>query len=47
MNTATVFFVIAFSVKFISNDKNDLMTSAYYASSEILDGWKGLVEKTA
>ena len=33
--------------KFIANDKNDLMTSAYYASSEILDGWKGLVEKTA
>lgn len=32
---------------FISNDKNDLMTSAYFASSEILDGWKGLVEKTA
>ena len=33
--------------KFITNDKNDLMTSAYFASSEILDGWKGLVEKTA
>jgi flagellar protein FliS len=33
--------------KFIANDKNDLMTSAYFASSEILDGWKGLVEKTA
>ena len=33
--------------KYISRDANDLLNSAYYVTSEILDGWKGLVNKTA
>ena len=33
--------------KFIKNNKNDFIDSAFYISSEILSGWKGLVEKTA
>ena len=33
--------------KFIKNDKKDLLSSALFCSSEILDGWKGLVNKIA
>ena len=33
--------------KFIKNDKKDLLNSALFCSSEILDGWKGLVNKIA
>ena len=33
--------------KFIKNDKKDLLSSALFCSSEILDGWKGLVNKMA
>ena len=33
--------------KFIKNNKKDLLSSALFCSSEILDGWKGLVNKTA
>ena len=33
--------------KFIKNDKKDLISSALFCSSEILDGWKGLVKKIA
>ena len=31
----------------INNDKSDTMNSAYYVSTAIFDGWKGLVNKTA
>ena len=33
--------------KLIKNDKNDYINNAHYISSEILSGWKGLVQKTA
>ena len=33
--------------KFIKNNKKDLLSSALFCSSEILDGWKGLVNKIA
>ena len=33
--------------KFKKNDKKDLLSSALFCSSEILDGWKGLVNKIA
>ena len=33
--------------KFIKNDKENLLDSALFVSSEILSGWKGLVNKIA
>lgn len=33
--------------KLIKNGKPDAISSAYYVSSEIFDGWKGIVNKTA
>ena len=33
--------------KLIKDDKNDYINNAHYISSEILSGWKGLVQKTA
>ena len=33
--------------KLIHNGKTDAISSAYYVSSEIFEGWKGMVNKTA
>ena len=33
--------------KFIKNDKKNMLNSALFVSSEILSGWKGLVNKIA
>lgn len=33
--------------RFINDDKTQFMDSAFFVSSEILDGWKGMVSKVA